>query len=107
MKLPVILSSRAEYQLENAFQWWRANRSEEQAVRWFNSFAVALDRLGVNPERWPFAPENSLVIHQLRQFHFGLGKKPSHRAIYTIRPDMVFVLSIRHVAQGPLEADDL
>jgi hypothetical protein len=63
--------------------------------------------LGNDPKRYSIAPENSDYPVELRQMHFGLGRRASHRVIFTIRPDSVYVLSVRHVSQAPLGPDDL
>jgi plasmid stabilization system protein ParE len=107
MKYHVILSDRAEYQLESAYEWWATHRSLEQAINWYNGFLDSLKSLRDNPQRCSLALENSLVAYELRQIVFGSGRHPTHRAIFTIRPDMVFVLAIRHFAQGTMEVDDL
>ena len=39
--------------------------------------------------------------------NFGLGSKLTHRALFVIRPDMVYVIAIRHLAQRSLRPDDL
>ena len=107
MTYRVVLSNRAEEQLESCYQWWSTHHSLEQAIRWYNGFLDALESLRENPERCSLATENVLVAHEVRQLLFGTGRKPTHRALFIIRPDMVFVLSIWHVAQSPLELDDL
>ena len=105
MKLRVVLSERAEEQLEDAYLWWSENRSAEQAVRWYNSFLNKLETLGQNPERFSVAPETFRTAHEVRQLLFGLGRKISHRALFTIRSDMIYVFSVRHVSQQTEESD--
>jgi hypothetical protein len=55
----------------------------------------------------PVAAENGCFPYQIRELHFGLGARPTHRAVFTIRPDIVLVLTIRHAAQSDLAAEDL
>ena len=107
MTLPVYHHQRVERLLEESYQWWATNHSPEQAARWFNGFIEALQSLEVNPERFALAPENDAFPCEVRQLNYGLGSTPTHRALYTIRPDMVFVFLIRHLAQGEIDVDDL
>jgi len=100
MRYPVVLNDRAGGQLEAAFQWWSENRSESQAIRWYNGFLDALDSLRTNPERCSVALESPRLGREIRQLLFGLGPRPTHRALFAIHPDKVYVFSIRHVAQG-------
>lgn len=100
----ILLSQRAEHQLENAYRWY-AERSPESAARWYNGFLDALESLRKSPQRFPLAPENELFPIEVRQLLYG--RRRNHRALFTIRKDAVFVLSIRHTAQRPLTEGDL
>ena len=75
--------------------------------RWYAGFSEAIAGLAENPERCPLAPENGRFPYEIREQHYGLGLRPTHRAVFTIRPDIVLVLTIRHVAQADLAEGDL
>lgn len=106
MTYRVILNERAEGQLEAAFRWWAENRSPEQATRWYNGFLDALHGLQEKPDRFGLAREDSSFPVSVRQLLYGAGRRVTHRALFTIRDDMVYVFSIRHVAQKDLSPDD-
>jgi hypothetical protein len=38
--------------------------------------------------------------------HFGLGSRPTHRAVFTIVNETVVVLTVRHAAQDRLQQSD-
>jgi plasmid stabilization system protein ParE len=107
MTYKVRLTGKAERQLKDAAQWWAEHRSREQAERWYDGFLRALRSLAHNPQRCPLARENTSVPIEIRELHYGLGRRPTHRAIFAIRPDSVVVYSIRHNAQADLTADEL
>ncbi len=107
MTKPVNLAKRAKAELHSNARWWAEHRSQRQAQRWHDGFIDALESLAENPERCPLARENDRFPYELRELHYGLGSRPTHRAVFTIRPDMVLVLSIRHAAQADLAEDDL
>ena len=103
----VVLTRRADHELEDATNWWAEHRSPDQAARWYAGFSDAIASLGENPERCPLAPENGRFAYHIRELHYGLRSRPTHRAVFTIRPDMVLVLTIRHAAQADLTEEDL
>ncbi len=107
MILDVVLTRRAQSDLEQAFEWWTANRSKEQAERWYAGFVLSILRLSEEPKRWPTADENPSFPIEIHQLNFGLRSTPTHRAIYTVRPDTVVVLRVRHLAQVPLSPEDV
>ena len=92
----VLLTQRAQEELDEAHHWWAENRSAEQANRWYLGFLEAMLTLEHVPFRWPFAPENDYFPYEVRQLNFGLGSRPTHRALYTVRPDVVVILRVRH-----------
>lgn len=102
----VKLTEKAYQQLKQAAQWWADNHSHSQAVRWYEGFLRTLVTLEKNPERFPLARENATLPVEMRELHYGLGRRKTHRAIFAIRPDYVVVYAIRHLAQGDISADD-
>jgi plasmid stabilization system protein ParE len=106
MKYEVIVLNSAVSRLDDNYEWWKKNRSAEQAARWFNGFAEEIVGLEDNPQRLAIAPENSEFPFTVRELHFGLGTHPTHRALFTIRHQQVVVFSIRHVSQRPATLDD-
>jgi plasmid stabilization system protein ParE len=107
MMYRVALTDRADRELEAAATWWAKHRSPGQAVRWYAGFSEAIASLARNPQRCPLAPENGRFPYEIREMHYGLGPRPTHRAVFTIRPDMVLGLTIRHSAQTDLADGDL
>ena len=107
MTRQVILTSRARTQLYNAALWWSEHRSTEQAVRWLEGFEAAIRRLADDAERYPLIPEDLALPRQFRQLTYGLGRRMSHRAVFEIRNDRVYVYAIRHLAQDALTDQDL
>lgn len=107
MSYPVIIDPRAFQQLEEAYRWWADKRSAEQAARWYNGFSNRIFDLADNPEQFPLAAEDYAFPYEVRELHYGVGGKSTHRALFTIRPDAVYVFCIRHVAQRPMTPEDL
>ncbi len=107
MAAQVVVMKRALADLQESFEWWRDHRSAEQAVRWYNDALKSLRSLSTKATKCRFAAENADFPFELRQLNFGFGRRPSHRAVFTVRPDMVLVLRIQHLAQDQLTLDDI
>jgi plasmid stabilization system protein ParE len=107
MTYRVIVTLRAEHNMQDATHWWAAERSGEQAARWLAGLEKRLKSLKRAPARHPLAAENGRFPYELRELHFGLGRRPSHRAVFTIADDLVLVLAVRHMAQDELHPEDL
>lgn len=102
----VLLTKKAQEEVDQSHVWWAENRSPEQANRWYVGFFQAMISLEQNPNRCPLAPENDQFPYELRQLNYGLGSNPTHRAIFTIRNNVVLILRIRHLAQRLIQPDD-
>jgi plasmid stabilization system protein ParE len=106
MTRQVVVTARAKKELYEAVLWWAANRSTEQAIRWMEGFEAAILNLAQDAERHPLVSEASTLPRELRQLIYGLGRRKTHRAIFEIRGDQVFVHLIRHLAQDAITKDD-
>jgi plasmid stabilization system protein ParE len=107
MKNRIVITRSAERDIRQAVSWWRDNRSRDEAERWYDKIYPAIATLRSHPQRCPIAPESDLLPTGLRQLHFGLSRKTTHRIVFTIEGENVVVLRVRHVAQRDLDFDDL
>jgi plasmid stabilization system protein ParE len=107
MTYRVITLPRARSQLLEQALWWSLNRSADQAFYWLEEFEKALASLATNPERCTIARESDAFDVQIRELHYGLRGKATHRAVFEIRESEVLVYSVRHLAQRDLTSDEL
>lgn len=107
MKYRVVVTGPAKRDIRESVSWWRSNRSTAQAERWYEKIIPAIATLTENPHRCPISPETDLLPSGLRQLHFGLRRKVTHRIVFTVVGSEVRVLRVRHVAQQDLDPDDL
>jgi plasmid stabilization system protein ParE len=103
MTYEVIITSRAEQEAQANHDWWAANRSPEQAARWYDEFLKTAYSLEENPDRFPVATESDRFPYEVRQRTFGIGRKATHRLVYVIRPNEVMILRVRHLAQQEID----
>jgi plasmid stabilization system protein ParE len=103
----VILTGPAKRDIQAAYNWWKENRSAEQADRWYKGILATTKSLRNRPQRCSLAAETDLLAQGIRQHHFGLGRRPTHRIIFAIDNNTVVVLRVRHTSQDALSAEDL
>lgn len=108
MTLRVTFTSKARLELHEVALWWAENRDPEQAARWLESLEALIGTLAENPLRYATAREDKAFPFTLREFHFGLGRRATHRVLYRVRDDdHVIVYGIRHVAQQDIGPEDI
>jgi plasmid stabilization system protein ParE len=103
----VTILPRAKIQLLDQALWWSQHRSTEQALRWLDGFEVALASLSERADRCGLARESAAFDSPMKELHYGVRGRATHRAVFEIRGDEVIVHSIRHLAQRDLTPDDM
>lgn len=104
--MKVYLSKDAESDLRRCTNWWAKYRNSQQAARWLSGFLKKIKGLSKNGDRHPLARENDRYPVEIREVYYGLGNKRTHRAVFTIRPNMVYVIRIQHLAQKDIVPED-
>lgn len=107
MKYHVVVSKAAREELRDVSRWWTEHRSADEAQRWYDGFLNALYRLDTFPDSHVFAYENDDFSFTIRELHYGLSSRSTHRAVYAIADNKVIVLAIRHLAQDRIIPEDL
>jgi len=95
----VRITAPAEDDIQKNFIWWRDNRDPDQAAEWYDSIYPAIRSLGQMPRRCAFAREQDMCSGELRQLYFGIGRKATHRIVFAIEDQTVFVLAVLHQRQ--------
>ena len=101
----LIIQPPALNDLDEAYQWIK-QRSPEAAARWFNGFVDALNSLTTSPQRCGLAPENDMIVPEIRQLLYG-RRGGTYRALFTITHKAVRILHIRHAARQTLTSAEL
>lgn len=78
-----------------------AEHSLQAAVRWYDGCLDAIESLRSMAERRPVAPEAEAFDREIRQLLYH-----SHRILFEIIGDTVYVLHIRHGARLPRHPDE-
>ncbi len=103
----VKITEPAKQDIRSAFEWWRDNRSAEQADRWYRGIHQAITSLRKMPERCGQSPEADLLDGNMLQLSFGIGRRPTHRIVFTMSDQVVTLLRVRHASQDALGSEDL
>lgn len=103
----VSLTQRAKQDIHQIHEWWYENRSPAQADRWFDGILEAFKSLRQMPERCQVAPEALKSGRNIRQLLYTIGTRKTHRIIYLVESEQVWILRVRHVAQDQLPDDFL
>ena len=107
MTFGVIVTEQASQDVSRNVAWWGRERSQEQALRWYDGIRNAFDSLSQNPGRCPLASEHAEFPYELRELNFGLSSRPTHRILFTVVKQTVLVLTVRSAAKDKLHPDDL
>ena len=89
MTYSIVFTQQAARELEDAADWWTKNRDAGQAIRWYSGFSEKIASLSEDPERFPLAEENDEFPYTIRELHYGISSRPTHRAIFTITDENV------------------
>ena len=107
MTYAVAITEQAAREMEESAAWWAQERSVEQSERWYAGIRHAIMKVAEQPDRYPRAAEDGAFPHPLRELHYGLGSRPTHRVVFTILKEAVVVLTVRHTAMDRLRQADL
>lgn len=103
----VRVTKPANRDIDSITFWWTENRDARQARRWYNGILRALGILAKRPMANEIAPEIQFTRREVRQYHYGIGGKSTHRILYTVDGGDIVVLRVRHLAQDILSSEDL
>ena len=107
MKYRVQIHPDAMEDIRRNARWWADNHSNAQALVWYEHALASLYGLDHLPERHAVSCENDEFSYEIRDALFGLGSRPSYRAIFTIQGDTVHVLTVRRGTEDRLRSEDL
>lgn len=102
MTYQVLFQPRAERELRDAALWIREQaKSPTPALRWVRSIRAKIETLKKTPHRCPVDPDSGAYGEEVRVLLFG--RRPGvYRILFTIRGDVVHVLTVRHSARRNL-----
>lgn len=103
----IVISAPAKEDIQEAYDWWGKKHSLQQAEAWYRAIHREISHLRHTALTCPLATEKVLRPEGIRQLLFGIGKRPTHRIVFSVDEQEVIVLRIRHVGRGRLRKKDL
>jgi plasmid stabilization system protein ParE len=84
--------------------WWIAEHEADpqNALRWVEGIEDAIESLREFPSRCAVAPETGFFEREVRQILYH-----SHRVLFIVQGEDVFVLHVRHVRRLPATPAEL
>jgi len=108
MTFTVEYTHRAERDLREITAWYlEESGSIDIASDWSDGIYSLIEDLSHTADRHPPACELEVVEGDLREVHYGSGRRTTHRIIYQIIGERVVILRIRHTSQRELTPDDI
>ncbi len=83
------------------------HHSVEQAVWWSDTVYDQIETLARFPASNGLSAENDEFPYEIRDKLVGLGSRPGYRAVFTIKDDTVYVLTVQRAAQDALRPDQV
>ncbi|MFM7924932.1 MAG: type II toxin-antitoxin system RelE/ParE family toxin [Planctomycetaceae bacterium] len=107
MKFRIVVLPGAQADLLRNAEWWAKNQSAEKAAEWLDAVQAQLGTIADFPESHAISVESAEFPYPIRDRLVGLGSRPAFRAVFTIRGDTVFVLTVRRCTQDRLQPGDI
>lgn len=107
MKPRLVILPQAQADVQRNAEWWATHHSSEQAARWLDAIQSQMEAIAEFPESHSLSAENEDFPYEIRDKMLGLGSRPNFRAVFTARPDTIYVLTVRRSSQDVLRPDDV
>ena len=103
----VTILPQARGDIDRNADWWAEHHSVEQALRWSEAIYEQLESLRDFPESHSLSAENDEFPYEIREKLVGLGSRPRFRAVFTVKDNEIFVLTVRAAEQDRMTPDDV
>ena len=102
MAFDLFITEPALVDIGLAADYYEGSGSRKVAERWLDGLDREIHSLANMPRSCPFAPENEDVDFELRERSYK-----SHRILFTIEGESVYVLRVYHMARRLLDEEGL
>jgi len=106
MSLQTQFSRLARRDIRTTAEWYDLQRSG-LGERWTDALDDTFDSIESNPLHFGLAVEADSIGIELREALFGAGRRITHRVLFGVDGDEIWVYAVRHVAQAEITEDDV
>lgn len=106
MPYRVVLTDKAEADVESVLKWFCDQRATDAGGRWYAQLMAKLDTLENHPERYPLAVESDDIGREIRELLLG-RRRYKYRILFMISGQSVVILRVWHGARDSITREDL
>jgi plasmid stabilization system protein ParE len=107
VKHRLIILPQAKEDVRRNAEWWADHHSSEQVARWLDAVESQLETIVDFPMSHSLSAENDAFPYEIREKLVGLGSRPGDRAVFTIKDDTIYVLTVRRGAEDTVRPDQI
>ena len=106
MACRVVLTDRAEADVEAVLKWFRDQQATEAAGRWYAQLLAKLETLETHPGRCSIAAESEELGQEIRELLLG-RRRYKYRILFKISGNKVIILRVWHGSRDCITREDL
>ncbi len=106
MPFRVLLTARAEADVEAVLKWFADQRATDAGGRWFAQLMARLDTLEQHPERCSLAAESADLDEEIRELLVG-RRRYKYRLLFQITGKTDQILRVWHSSRNAITSDEL
>lgn len=106
MAYRVVLTEKAEADVDSVLRWFHDQRATEAGSRWFKQLMSRLNTLEQHPDRCSLAVESEEVGLEIRELLLG-RRRYTYRILFSISAQTVTILRVWHSSRDAITRDDV
>lgn len=106
MSYRVVLTDKAEADVETVLKWFHDHQATEAGGRWFAQLMSKLDTLETRPDRCSVAGESDDIGIEIREILLG-RRQYKYRLLFRITDKTVLILRIWHSSRDSITREQL
>ncbi len=106
MQYRVMLTDKAEADVESVLKWFSDQRATDAGGRWFAQLMIRLDTLEQHPERCSLAAESEDLGEEVRELLVG-RRRYKYRLLFRITGRTVQILRVWHGSRDAITREEI
>lgn len=102
----VILTEKAEADVESVLKWFAEERATDAGGRWYAQFMAKLETLEDQPERCSIAAESEELGQEIRELLLG-RRRYKYRILFKLSGRLVVILRVWHGSRDSITREEI